>query len=180
MDLHFDLTEATAVLARSPAAVEALLTGLPEEWLHRTDGPGSWSAYDILGHLIHAEATDWMPRTRMILEHGTDRPFEPFDRAAMLTQAREPVEALLPRFRSARQANLARLASLQLDDGDLRRRGVHPDLGEVTLGQLLATWVAHDLTHLGQMGEVLARHYRDDIGPWRRHLPAMERVAEAE
>jgi DinB superfamily len=175
-----DLAEATTVLARTPAVLDTLLRGLPPRWLHRTDGPGTWSAYDIIGHLIHGEATNWLPRIRMILWHGTGRSFEPFDREAMLTWEREPAEALTARLRSARTASLDELSSLQLTSGDLDRRGSHPEMGEVTLGQVLAAWVAHDLTHLAQVGEALARCYRDEVGPYRRYMPALDRVVEAE
>jgi DinB family protein len=175
-----DLPEAVSILARTPDVMEALLTGLPADWLHRNDGPGTWSAYDILGHLLHGDAANWLPRARMILRDGTGRAFEGFDRRAMLGWDREPVAELLARFAAARRASLDELSSLDLTTDDLRRRGVHADMGEVTLGQLLATWVAHDLTHLAQVGEVLARRYRDDVGPWRAYMPALDRVAEAE
>lgn len=169
------------MLARTPRVLDALLAGLPPEWLHRTDGPGTWSVYDIVGHLLHGEATNWLPRVRMIVQHGgTGRPFESFDREAMLREDREPPAVLLTRFEAARQASLDELSSLGLTSGDVGRRGLHPEFGEVTLGQLLATWVAHDLTHVAQVGEVLARRYRDDVGPWRAYLPALDRVAEAE
>lgn len=174
------LPDATSILARTPNVLDALLTGLPPEWLHRDDGPGTWSAYDIVGHLVHGEAANWMPRARMILRDGAGRAFEGFDREAMLTWDREPMDGLLARFRAARRASLDELSSLDLTADDLERHGVHPEMGEVTLGQLLATWVAHDLTHLAQIGEVLARRYRDDVGPWRAFMPALERVADAE
>jgi hypothetical protein len=172
--------EATSILARTPEVLDTLLAGLPRQWGHRTDGPGTWSAYDIVGHLCLGEAFDWLPRARMILEHGATRPFEPFDRTAMLRQTEGPIEVVLDQFRAARTASLDELASLGIGADDLDRRGLHPDLGEVTLGQLLATWVVHDLTHLAQIGEVLARHYRDEVGPWRAYLPALDRSAEAE
>jgi hypothetical protein len=175
-----ELQEATAVLGRTPAVLGALLTGLPAQWLHRDDGPGTWSAYDIVGHILEGDASNWLPRTRMILEAGTGRTFEPFDRVAMLGREREPIDALLDRLRTVRAASLAELASLNLTAADLDRRGRHPEFGEVTLGQVLATWVAHDLTHLAQVGEVLARRYRTDVGPYRAYLPALDRVAEAE
>jgi hypothetical protein len=174
------LDESTTILARTPSIVDELLDGLPSEWLHRNDGPGTWSAYDIVGHLLHGEATDWLPRVRMILEHGTKRQFERFDREAMLGREPEPVTTRLARFRVARAASLAELASLKLTPGHLPRRGLHPEFGEVTLEQLLATWVAHDLTHVAQISEVLARRYRDAVGPWRAYLPALDRTAEAE
>lgn len=175
-----DLAETTSMLARTPKVLETLLAGLEPEWLHRDDGPGTWSAYHIVGHLLHGDAANWLPRARMILQHSTGRPFEPFDRQAMLGWDREPAAALLARFQAARRVSLDELSSLRLTSDDLQRRGVHPDVGEVTLGQLLATWVAHDLTHLAQVGEVLARRYREDVGPWRAYLPALDRVADAE
>lgn len=175
-----ELPEATSILTRTPAILDVLLSGLPPDWLHRDDGPGTWSAYDILGHLLHGEEADWLPRVQMIIQHGTGRAFEPVDRVAMLGREPEPVTVLLARFRTARQASVEKLLSLGLTKADLDRRGRHPEFGEVTLAQLVATWVAHDLTHLAQVGEVLARHYRDDVGPWRAYLPALDRVAAAE
>ncbi len=175
-----DLAVATSMLARTPDVLGRLLVDLPAEWVHRNDGPDTWSAYDIVGHLLHGEATDWVPRARMILRDGTDRPFEPFDRNAMLDAAPESGPALLARFESARRASLGELSAMDLGAADLDRRGLHPELGEVTLAQLLSTWVAHDLTHLAQVGEVLARRYRDAVGPWRAYLPALDRVSAAE
>lgn len=175
-----DLAEGTLMLAKTPTVLEALLTGLSPEWLHRNDGPGTWSAYDIVGHLAQGDATNWIPRARMILAHGTARSFEQFDREAMLKQEAAPVAALLAGLHAARQASLDELSSLNLSASDLDQRGMHPDLGEVALGQLLAAWVAHDLTHLGQVGEVLARRYREDVGPWRAYMPALDRTAAAE
>lgn len=168
------------MLARTPDVLDRLLTGLAPEWLHRTDGPGTWSAYDIVGHLVNADATNWVPRIRTIVEHGGEQPFGVFDREAMLGWEREPMAALLRRFHIGRQACLDELASLRLTADDLGRRGLHPEFGEVTLGQVVATWVTHDLTHLAQVGEVLARRYRDAVGPYRAYMPALDRVAEAE
>lgn len=174
------LAEATAVLERTPATLAAMLTGLEWSWLDRNDGPGTWSAYDIVGHLIEAERHNWVPRIRTILSHGTERTFAPFDREAMLGRSREPVEDLLTRFQAARRDSLTALAELQLTADDLARRGSHPEFGEVTLGQVVAAWVAHDLTHTAQIGEVLARTYREEVGPYRAYLPALDRVALAE
>lgn len=168
------------MLARTPKVLDTLLAGLPADWLHRDDGPGTWSAYDIVGHLLHGEAANWLPRTRMILGQGTARPFEPFDRQAMLGWDREPADELLARFQAARLGSIDDLSSMNLTADDMDRHGLHPELGEVTLGQMLATWVAHDLTHLAQVGEVLARRYRDDVGPYRAYLPALDRRADAE
>ncbi|MDI1461534.1 DinB family protein [Catellatospora sp. KI3] len=175
-----ELADATAMLARTPDTLRTLLSGLPRQWLHRDDGPETWSAYDILGHLRHGDATNWLPRAQMIIEHGTGRAFEPFDRVAMLREAPQPVDELLTAFADARRRSLEQLAARGLTDADLDRPGSHPELGEVRLGQLLAAWVAHDLTHLGQVGEVLARRYRTDVGPWRRYMPALDAVAPAE
>jgi hypothetical protein len=177
-DRAVDVHEATSVLARTPAVFEALLAGLPPEWLHHDDGPGTWSAYDILGHVTYGDATNWVPRIRVILEYGTGQRVAPFDREAMLRTEREPVGALLSRFSAARAASLNALNDVDLTDLD--REGLHPEFGAVTLRQVLATWVAHDLTHLAQAAEVLARRYRDDVGPYRAYLPALDRTAEAE
>ena len=174
------LPEATVMLRRTPAALTALLTELPDEWLHRDDGPGSWSAYAIVGHLVHADATNWLPRIRTILQHGSGRAFEPFDRYAMLSWQPQAATVLLDRFSDVRSASVDELDSLRLTAADLERRGAHPEMGEVTLGQVVSAWVAHDLTHLAQVGEVLARRYRDDVGPYRAFMPALERFAEAE
>lgn len=174
------ICDATNLLARTPSAARALLDGLPDEWLHRDDGPDTWSAYAIAGHLLHGDATNWLPRIRLIVEHGTDRPFTPFNRVAMLDWAPEPVSALLERFRAARADSLAEFDALGLAQDDLVRSGTHPEFGTVTLGQILAAWVAHDLTHLAQIGEVLAGRYREEVGPYRRYMPALERFAPAE
>jgi hypothetical protein len=177
---RMELAEGRSILARTPSVLDAMLAGLSPDWVERDDGPGTWSAYDIVGHLLNGDTTDWVPRVRLILAHGATQPFVPVDREAMLGWEREPADALLARFRSAREANLDALSALVLDADDLARPGLHPVFGAVTLGQLLATWVAHDLTHLAQVGEVLARRYRDDVGPWRAYLPALDRTVEAE
>lgn len=174
------ISDATTLLARTPDALSALLSGLPEEWVHRDDGEGTWSAYAIAGHLLHGDATNWLPRIRLIVEHGTDRTFAPFNRVAMLDWDREPVPALLDRFRLVRAGSLEDLGALGLTPADLSRSGTHPEFGTVTLQQVLAAWVAHDLTHLAQIGEVLAGRYRDEVGPYRRYMPALERFAPAE
>ncbi|MET7426001.1 DinB family protein [Dactylosporangium sp. NPDC005555] len=173
-----DIPDALAQLARTPSVASALLLDLPDEWLHRDDGPDTWSAYAIAGHLLHGDETNWLPRIRLIVTHGTGRTFEPFDRVAMLTWDREPVAALLDRFRLVRARSLEGLSFLA--PSDLTLTGTHPEFGTVTLSQVLSAWVAHDLTHLAQIGEVLAGRYRDDVGPYRRYMPALERFAPAE
>jgi hypothetical protein len=174
------IAEVTAMLARTPETLSTLLAGLPEEWLHHNDGPQTWSAYDIAGHLLLADTTNWLPRIRMVLEYGTDRQFAPFDREEMLGWQREPVVALLQRLRTTRSASLTQLHDLGLADDDLQRRGAHPEFGVVSLEQVVAAWVAHDLTHVAQISEVLARRYRQTVGPYRTYMPALDRVAEAE
>jgi hypothetical protein len=163
--------EAAAVLARTPGALDALLRGLPEDWIGANEGGETWSPFDVIGHLIHGEKTDWMPRVRIILEHGESRPFEKFDRFAQLAASEgRSVDRLLEEFAALRDENVRQLLGLQLSEADLDKRGRHPELGGVTLRQLLATWVAHDLDHVVQISRVLARQYSDEVGPWRAYL----------
>jgi hypothetical protein len=172
----FDPTEALAVLERTPAVLRAWLAHLPEAWLTADEGPDTFSPLEVLGHLIHGERTDWMPRTRMILEHGTSRTFEPFDRFAHRRDfVGWPAARLLDELTRLRTANLEALRALRITGADLNREGQHPDLGTVTLRALLATWVAHDLGHLAQIARVMAKRYRDDVGPWSAYLPIMTR-----
>lgn len=162
------------ILERTPAVLRSLLGGLPEEWVRAADGPGSWSAFDVVGHLIHGEKTDWIPRARHILEKGESVPFPPFDREAMFEASRgRSTEALLDEFAALRAQNVAALRALALTPEDLDRRGLHPELGSVTLRQHLATWTAHDLGHLRQIAQTLGRQYRDAVGPWRAYLSMM-------
>jgi hypothetical protein len=167
----FALDEAVAVLTRTPAALKAMLGGLPEGWIQAHEGGETWSPFDVVGHLIHGEQTDWLPRARIILEHGESRAFEPFDRLAQFEVSKgRTLESLLDEFASWRQQNLDLLQALNLTETDLDRRGRHPALGVVTLRQLLATWMAHDLDHVVQVARVLARQYSDEVGPWRAYL----------
>jgi hypothetical protein len=167
----FEMEEAVAILARTPATLDALLRGLPDGWTVAHEGGDTWSPFDVIGHLIHGERTDWMPRAKMILEHGEARAFDKFDRFAQFAVSEgRTLASLLDELSTARQENLRELASLGLTDTDLDRRGRHPELGIVTLRQLLATWVAHDLDHVVQVSRVLARQYSDEVGPWRAYL----------
>jgi hypothetical protein len=168
---EFNLAEAIAVLSRTPAALDALLRGLPDSWVRGNEGKDTWSAFDIVGHLIVGERTDWMPRARIILENGEARPFDPFDRFAQAKESQgKSLPQLLDGFARLRRENLASLQWLNLQPEDLTRRGRHPELGVVTLSQLLATWVVHDLTHVHQLSRVLAQQYRDAVGPWSAYL----------
>ena len=170
--MAFDINEAAAILERTPGALRALLGGLPEAWTAADEGPGTWSPYDIVGHLVHGERTDWIPRVRRLLEHGEAVPFDPFDRFAQFTESHgRPLDALLDEFAALRAGSLRDLAALRLAPADLARTGAHPAFGRVTMAQLLSTWTAHDLGHLAQACRVMAGRYREDVGPWREYLP---------
>jgi hypothetical protein len=170
-----NLSLTTALLARTPKTLDALLRDLPDAWTMTTEGEGTWSAFDIVGHLIHGERTDWMGRARMILEFGETRTFERFDRVAMKREtAGKSLPELLDEFARVRAGNLDTLRALNLQPADLERRGCHPVFGPVTLGQLLSTWAAHDLTHLHQLSRVLASQYRDAVGPWTVFLGVLQ------
>jgi uncharacterized damage-inducible protein DinB len=172
--VNFTLSDAVPVLRRTPAVIRAWLWDLPDIWTTSNEGPDTWSPYDIVGHLIHGERTDWIPRAELLLAHGESRPFTPFDRFAQFKESRgKSLHELLDTFTELRSQNLARLESLRLTSADLERRGRHPELGPVTLGQLLATWVAHDLNHLGQMARVMGRQYTSAVGPWLAYLPML-------
>jgi uncharacterized damage-inducible protein DinB len=167
---EFSLAEAVTILERTPAGLSALLDGLPETFVRATEGDDTWSPYDVIGHLIHGERTDWIPRARHILA-GDQRPFESFDRSAQFTKNQDQsLSELLATFANARQENLAVLADMKLTDQDLRRRGLHPELGQVTLGQLLATWAVHDLDHVAQVARTMAKVYTEATGPWSEYL----------
>jgi hypothetical protein len=168
---RFVVEEAVAILTRTPATLDALLRGLPDGWIAAHEGTDTWSPCDVIGHLIHGERTDWIPRARIILELGEARAFDPFDRFAQFADAEgRALASLLDEFATLRHANLRALEALHLTDRDLDRRGRHPELGVVTLRQLLATWVAHDLDHVVQISRVIARQYSDEVGPWRAYL----------
>ena len=166
-----DVENTTALLHRTPAALNALLRDLPESWTHRNEGENTWSVFDIVGHLIHAERTDWMPRVKIILQFGEARAFEAFDRSGHAGASEsKSVEQLLDEFARSRSESLSELSGLNLRQVDLDRRGWHPALGVVTLSELLATWTVHDLTHLHQIARVMAYQYREAVGPWSRYL----------
>jgi hypothetical protein len=172
---EFKLDKTVAVLTRTPATLDALLRGLPESWVRSNEGKDTWSAFEIVGHLIVGERTDWMPRVRVILENGEARSFDPFDRFAQSKQSQnKSLEQLLDDFTRLRRENLAALQALNLQPEDMSRRGRHPALGVVTLSQLLATWAVHDLTHVHQLSRVMAHQYRDAVGPWSAYLGVLQ------
>ena len=172
--MDFSYPDAVPVLRATPGVLRAWLSELPDSWTTATEGPGTWSPFEVVGHLIHGERTDWMPRIELLLAHGDSRPFVPFDRFAQLRDSRgKSLQDLLDTFAHLRRENVARLESLHLQTTDFERHGRHPELGPVTLGQLLATWVAHDLNHLGQIARVMSRQYTEAVGPWREYLPIL-------
>jgi hypothetical protein len=173
--MEHSLQHTIALLTRTPAALNALLCDLPEAWISSNEGKDTWSVYDVVGHLIHGERTDWMPRARMILQFGETCAFEPLDRLAHVRESQgKSLGQLLDEFAGLRSGNLDDLRAWNLRPEDLTRRGQHPALGAVTLSQLLATWAAHDLTHLHQISRVMAHHYREAVGPWRAYLGVMQ------
>jgi uncharacterized damage-inducible protein DinB len=174
--MDIDLTTGLAVLERTPRTLRALLGGMPVWWTGVNEGPETWSPYDVVGHLIHGERTDWIPRARIILAQAENRRFEPFDRLAQFRESGgRPLDELLDEFERLRGESLATLKRLRPSAEQLDLRGEHPALGPVTLRQLLATWVAHDLGHIAQIARVMAKQYGDAVGPWREYLPVMRR-----
>lgn len=174
--MDFELTTGIAVLERTPHILRAMLAGLPSAWTDATEGPETWSPYVIVGHLIHGERTDWIPRSRIILDQGPERRFTPYDRFAQFRESQgKSLAELLDEFERLRAGNLATLAGWRLTEAELALEGEHPEFGPVTLRQLLATWVAHDLGHLAQTARVMAKQYREAVGPWRAYLRILDR-----
>jgi hypothetical protein len=173
--MEHELENTIALISRTPATLNTLLRDLPEDWTHRNEGEDSWSAYDIVGHLIHGEKTDWLPRTRRLLEHGENIPFDKFDRLAQRRESQgKTLPQLLDEFARLRAENISALRALNLTRTDLAKRGMHQVLGSVTLSELLATWAAHDLSHLHQLSRVMAYQYRETVGPWTKFLGVMQ------
>ena len=173
--MQHNLQHTISLLARTPATLDALLRDLPEEWTMRNEGGNTFNAFDVIGHLIQGERTDWMPRAKRILEYGESRAFDRFDRRAQERESQgKSLPQLLDEFARLRAENLAELRALNVTDRELNRRGLHPELGTVTLSQLLATWAAHDLTHLHQVSRIMAHQYREAVGPWTAYLGVMQ------
>lgn len=174
MDFH--LSHAKEILSSTPVTLNSLLKDLCNDWVLSNEGPDSWSPFDVVGHLIHGEETDWIPRARIILEAGEQRPFEPFDRVAMFEKSKgKTLRELLTTFEGLRIENLQTLEAMNLTPELLTKRGTHPELGIVTLSQLLSAWVVHDLSHVGQIVRVMSKQYREAVGPWQEYLPILNR-----
>jgi uncharacterized damage-inducible protein DinB len=174
--MEFHLEHAKEILRRTPATLNALLGHLPEEWILSNEGAESWSPFDIVGHMSHAEEADWIPRARIILDYGESGTFEPFDRFAMFEKSKgKSLNDLLDRFEHLRGENLKKLDEMNLSPEMLTKRGKHPELGVVTLSQLLSTWVVHDLGHIGQIVRVMAKQYKVAVGAWQAYLPVLSR-----
>jgi hypothetical protein len=173
--MEVNLKETISLLEQTPQVMRALLDGLPDDLIRCNEGPGTWSAFDVLGHLIHGEKTDWVPRAKIILNEGEKHPFDPFDREAMLESSKgKNLAELLEEFDHLRRENLETLRAMNLSSSDYERKGMHPALGSVTLGELLATWVVHDLDHLTQVLRVRAKHFGSAVGPWKAYLSVLD------
>lgn len=174
--MQFDLSKSIEVLERTPTVLKTMLANLSPDWVFSNEGPDTWSPYEVIGHLIHCEKTDWMVRARIILSDQEDKTFEPFDRFAQLRAGKEKsLEELLEEFQALREKNLETLKSMQIDEEKLERTGIHPAFGEVKLAQLLSCWTAHDLGHIVQIARVMAKQYKEEVGPWAEYLSVLHK-----
>ena len=174
--MNFNLTESINILERTPAVLIAMLSGLPHDWIHNNEGENTWSPYDIVGHFIHGEKTDWIPRARIILGDQKTKLFESFDRFAQFRDSGDKsLVDLLIEFKTLREKNISALKSMNIQDEHFNYVGIHPELGRVTLKQLLSTWVVHDLSHINQISRVMAKQYRDQAGPWVEYIPLLNK-----
>ena len=173
--MQFDITKSIEILERTPIVLEQILSGLHDDWLMNNEGAGTWSPYDVIGHLIHGEKTDWIQRIKIILSESSDKKFVPFDRFAQLTESRhKTITELLNEFKKLRNENLDYLRSLHIDEAALDKTGIHPAFGKVSLKQLLATWTVHDLNHIVQIARVMGKQYKAAVGPWVEYLKVIQ------
>jgi len=173
--MKFNISQSLQILERTPAVVETMLSGLDDEWIMNNEGPGTWSCYDIVGHYIHGEKTDWMPRMQVILHDSGDKKFTPFDRFAQYQDSKgKSLPQLIAVFKTLREENIRILRSLTFSEALLNKTGIHPHFGVVTLRQLLSTWVVHDLNHIYQMNRVLSKQYKEEVGPWVEFLGVLQ------
>ena len=174
--MTFEIEKAIEILERTPLTLETLLKGISEEWLKNDEGENTWSPYSIVGHLIHGEKTDWIPRARILLSDSENKTFIPFNRFAQNNENQEtPIEELLEEFKERRSENLKELKSLQINNSKLKEKGIHPELGEVNLKELLSTWVVHDLGHISQISRVMAKQYKNEVGVWKEYLGILKK-----
>ena len=174
--MTFEIDKAIEILERTPLAIETLLKGISEEWLKNNEGENTWSPYTIVGHLIHGEKTDWIPRAKIMLSDSQNKTFEPFDRFAQMRENQDKsIDELLAEFKHLRKENLQELKSLQINNSKLSSKGIHPELGEVSLQELLSTWVVHDLGHISQITRVMAKQYKNEVGAWEAYLGILKR-----
>lgn len=174
--MTFEIDKATQILSRTPQVIEALLKGISDDWLMNNEGENTWSAYEIVGHLIHGEMTDWIPRAKIILSNSPNKTFEPFDRFAQQRQGKaRAMTDLLEEFKKLRTKNIKELLSFKIDEKTLKKKGIHPELGEVNLKELLSTWVVHDLGHISQISRVMSKQYKDEVGPWKEYLGILKK-----
>lgn len=171
--MEFDLGESIMVLERTPVSIKSLLGGLSERWTHQNEGGDTWSPFDVVGHLIHGERTDWIPRTKQIL-FEENKAFKPFDRFAQFEESKNrTLSSLLLEFERLRAENLSELKSFGITDEDLNKEGIHPEFGNISLRQLLSAWVVHDLGHIVQVSRVMAKNYKEETGPWPKYLKVL-------
>jgi DinB superfamily len=174
-NMEFEIEHAINILNRTPTVLKAMLHELPLAFIQNNEGENTWSPFDVVGHLIYGEQVNWIPRAKTILEFGMDKPFEPFDRFAQFEVSKgKTIEALLEKFEILRQQNILTLREMRLNAQDLEKLGNHPEFGGISLAQLLATWVAHDLDHIVQISRVMAKNYRDAVGPWQAYLSVLK------
>jgi uncharacterized damage-inducible protein DinB len=172
--MKYSIDKALEVLEKTPVVLQQLLTGLSPEWTHQNEGGDTWTAYDVIGHLVHGDRTDWLPRVELILSDWPDKKFATFDRFAQFENSRgKSLRQLLEEFSIVRKASVDQLRRLNISDDDLLKIGIHPDFGEVTLLQLLSTWVVHDLDHIAQIARVMAKQYKEEVGPWIEYLKVL-------
>jgi hypothetical protein len=172
---NFNLDKSLEMLSRTPDVLQALLLNLSEDWTAQNEGQDTWTPHEVVGHLVHLERTDWLVRVDIIVSEGGDRRFAPVNRTAQISEnAGKSLEYLITEFKQLRSQNIARLKSRNLQEEDMSRTGIHPEFGEVTLAQLLATWTVHDLTHTTQIIRVMAKHYKEDVGPWIKFLSVLK------
>lgn len=172
----FDLSKSIEILERTPAVLKTLLANLSPDWIFENEGPDTWSPYEVIGHLIHCEKTDWLVRAQIILSDQEDKTFEPFDRFAQLKAGKEKsLESLLEEFQVLREKNLETLKSMQINAEKLKQTGIHPAFGAVNLAQLLSSWTVHDLGHIVQIARVMAKQFKEEVGPWVEYLGVLHK-----